>query len=126
MRLKRGFNIVENEYDHFEDTMTLIEFLGDIRRNKQIPSRVTVKGLDTLLLNSCDQEEMGLFIGELLRDGQGRGLIRTSAVVQFIVNGKITKDIHTKIKVRKEYINLENLFYGKVSRLAPDWVHAVR
>ena len=126
MRLKHGFNIVENEYDHFEDTMTLIEFLGDIRRNKQIPSRVTVKGLDTLLLNSCDQEEMGMFIGELLRDGQSKGLIRTSTVVQFIVDGKITKDIHTKIKVRKEYINLENLFYGKVSRLAPDWVHAVR
>ncbi|CAD6493688.1 MAG: hypothetical protein LAKADJCE_00559 [Candidatus Argoarchaeum ethanivorans] len=119
MRLKHGFNIVENEYDRFENIMTLLEFLGDIRRNKQIPSRVTVKGLDTLLLNSCDQEEMGMFIGELLRDGQSKGLIRTSTVVQFIVDGKITKDIHTKIKVRNEYINLENW-------LAPDWVHAVR
>ncbi|PXF60469.1 MAG: hypothetical protein C4B59_09350 [Candidatus Methanogaster sp.] len=99
MRLKRGFNIVENEYDHFEDTMTLLEFLNNIRRDEQIPSRLTVKGLDTLLLNSCDQEEMGMFIGELLRDGQSKGLIRTSTVVQFIVNGKITKDIHTKIKV---------------------------
>ena len=126
MRLKHGFNIVLNEYDHFEDTMTLLEFLGDIRRNKQIPSRVTVKGLDTLLLNSCDQEEMGVFIGELLRDGQSKGLIRPSIVVQFLLGGEITKDIHTKIKVRNEYINLENLFYGKVSRLAPDWVHAVR
>jgi len=126
MRLKHGFNIVLNEYDHFEDTLTLLEFLGDIRRNKQIPSRVTVKGLDTLLLNSCDQEEMGVFIGELLRDGQSKGLIRPSIVVQFLLGGEITKDIHTKIKVRNEYINLENLFYGKVSRLAPDWVHAVR
>ena len=126
MRLKHGFNIVLNEYDHFEDTLTLLEFLGDIRRNKQIPSRVTVKGLDTLLLNSCDQEEMGVFIGELLRDGQSKGLIRPSIVVQFLLGGEITKDIHTKIKVRNEYINLENLFYGKVSRLAPDGVHAVR
>ena len=126
MRLKRGFNIVLNEYDRFENIMTLLEFLGDIRRNKQIPSRVTVKGLDTLLLHSCDQEEMGMFISELLRDGQSKGLIRPSAVVQFLVDGEITKDIHTKIKVRNEYINLENLFYGKVSRLAPDWVHAVR
>ena len=100
--------------------------VNNIRRDEQIPSRVTVKGLDTLLLNSCDQEGMEMFIGELLRDGQSKGLIRTSAVVQFIVNGKITKDIHTKIKVRNEYINLENLFYGKVSRLAPDWVHVVR
>jgi len=87
---------------------------------------VTVKGLDTLLLNSCDLEEMVLFIGELLRDGQSKGRIRPSTVVQFIVNGKITKDVHTKIKVRNEYISLESLFYGKVSWLAPGWVHAVR
>ena len=126
MKLQSGFNIVEKEYEPFENSMTIIEFLGNIRRDERIPQRVTVKGLDTLLLNSCDQEEMIGFISDLLREGQSKGLIRPATTVQFIVSGKITKDVHTKIKVRDEYINLEKLFYGEITRLAPDWVHAVR
>lgn len=126
MKLQSGFNIVEKEYEPFEDSMTIIEFLGNIHRNEGIPRRVTVKGLDTLLLNSCDREEMIGFISNLLREGQSKGLLRPTTTVQFIMGGKITKDVHTKIKVRDEYINLEKLFYGEISRLAPDWVHAVR
>jgi hypothetical protein len=126
MKLQSGFNIVEKEYEPFENSMTIIEFLGNIRRDERIPQRVTVKGLDTLLLNSCDQEEMIGFVSNLLREGQSKGLIRPATTVQFIVSGKITKDVHTKIKVRDEYINLEKLFYGMISRQAPDWVHAVR
>ena len=126
MKLQSGFSIVGREYEPFENSMTIIEFLGNIHRNEWIPSRVTVKGLDTLLLNSCDQEEMIGFISNLLREGQSKGLLRPATTVQFIVSGKIMKDVHTKIKIRDEYINLEKLFYGKVSRLAPDWVHAVR
>lgn len=126
MKLQPGFNIVEREYEPFENLMTIIEFLGNIHRNERIARRVTVKGLDTLLLNSCDREEMIGFISTLLREGQSKGLIRPATTVQFIVSGKITKDVHTKIKVRDEYINLEKLFYGEISRQAPDWVHAVR
>jgi hypothetical protein len=126
MKLQSGFNIVEKEYEPFENSMTIIKFLGNIHRNERIASRVTVKGLDTLLLNSCDQEEMIGFISNLLREGQSKGLLRPTTTVQFIVEGKITKDVHTKIKVRDEYINLEKLFYGEISRQAPDWVHAVR
>jgi len=126
MKLQSGFNIVEKEYEPFENSMTIVEFLGNIHRNESIPHRVTVKGLATLLFNSCDQEEMIGFISNLLREGQSKGLLRVTTTVQFIVSGKITKDVHTKIKIRDEYINLEKLFYGKISRLAPDWVHAVR
>jgi hypothetical protein len=126
MKLQSGFNIVEKKYEPFENSMTIVEFLGNIHRNERIPSRVTVKGLDTLLLNSCDQEEMIGFISNLLREGQSKGLLRPATTVQFIVEGKITKDVHTKLKIRDEYINLEKLFYGKITRLAPDWVHAVR
>lgn len=126
MKLQQGFNIVEREYEPFENSMTIIEFLGNIYRNERIASRVTVRGLDTLLLNSCDREEMIGFVSNLLREGQIKGLIRPATTVQFIVSGKITKDVHTKIKVRDEYINLEKLFYGEISRQAPDWVHAVR
>jgi hypothetical protein len=126
MKLQPGFNIVEREYEPFENSMTIIEFLGNIHRNERIPHRVTVRGLDTLLLNSCDQEEMIGFISNLLREGLGKGLLRPATTVQFIVSGKITKDVHTKIKVRDEYINPEKLFYGEISRQAPDWVHAVR
>jgi len=126
MKLQSGFNIVEKEYEPFENSMTIIEFLGNIYRNEKIPHKVTVEGLDTLLLNSCDREEMIGFISTLLREGQSKGLIRPATTVQFIVSGKITKDVHTKIKVRDEYINLEKLFYGEISRQAPDWVHAVR
>lgn len=126
MKLQSGFNIVEKEYELFENSMTIIEFLRNIHRNENIPHRVTVKGLDTLLLNSCDREEMIEFVSTLLREGQSKGLLRPTTTVQFIVCGKITKDVHTKIKIRDEYINLEKLFYGKISRLAPDWVHAVR
>ena len=126
MKLQPGFNIVEKEYEPFENSMTIIEFLGNIYRNERIPHRVTVRGLDTLLLNSYDREEMIGFISNLLRDGLGKGLLRPTTTVQFIVSGKITKDVHTKIKIRDEYINLEKLFYGVISRQAPDWVHAVR
>jgi hypothetical protein len=126
MKLQPGFNIVEREYEPFENSMTIIEFLGNIHRNERIPHRVTVRGLDTLLLNSCDQEEMIGFISNLLREGLGKGLLRPATTVQFIVSGKITKDMHKKIKVRDEYINPEKLFYGEISRQAPDWVHAVR
>jgi len=125
MKLKSGFNIVEKEYESFE-TMTILEFLGNIHKDEQIPRRVTVNGLDTLLLNSCEQEEMVQFISGLLRKGQEKGLIRPTTTVQFIINGEITKDVHTKIKVRNEYISLEKLFYGGLTRQAPDWVHAVR
>ena len=126
MKLQSGFNIVEKKYEPFKNSMTIVEFLGNIHRNERISHRVTVNGLDTLLLNSCDQEEMIGFISNLLREGQSKGLIRPATTVQFIVKGKITKDVHTKLKIRDEYINLEKLFYGKISRLAPDWVHAVR
>jgi hypothetical protein len=126
MKLQPGFNIVEREYEPFENSMTIIEFLGNIYRNERISHRVTVRGLDTLLLNSYDQEEMIGFISNLLREGQSKGLLRPATTVQFIVSGKITKDVHTKIKIRDEYINLEKLFYGEILRQAPDWVHAVR
>lgn len=126
MNLPAGFNIVGKEYESFENSMTIIEFLGNIHRNEKVPPKVTVKGLDTLLFNSCDQEEMIEFVSNLLRDGQSKGLLRPSATVQFIVKGKITKDVHIKIKMRDEYINLERLFYGEIKRLGPDWVHAVR
>ena len=126
MKLQSGFNIVEKEYEPFKDAMTIIEFLGTIHRNERIPRRVTVNGLDTLLFNSSDREEMIGFISNLLREGQSKGLLRPATTVQFIVCGKITKDVHTKIKIRDEYINLERLFYGQISRLAPDWVHVVR
>lgn len=126
MKLQSGFNIVEKEYEPFEDSMTIIEFLGNIHRKERIPQRATVRGLDTLLLNSLDREEMIGFVSNLLREGQSQGLLRPTTTVQFIVGGKITKDVHTKLKIRDEYINLEKLFYGKITRLAPDWVHAVR
>ena len=125
MQLKPGFNIVENEYESF-DTMTILELLRRIYRNESIPRRVTVRGLDILLSNSYEQEEMVHFISSFLREGQNQGLIRPTTTIQFVINGNISKDIHTCIKVRNEYISLENLFYGGLTRQAPDWVHAVR
>lgn len=126
MKLKSGFNIVEKEYEPLKDTMTIIEFLGRIHRSEPLPQRVTVRGLDTLIFNAVDNEEMILFMRNLLRDGQGKGLIRPNTVVQFMVGGKIMKDMHTKLKIRNDYISLENLFSSQITRMAPDWIHAVK
>lgn len=126
MKLKHGFNIVEKEFEPFENSSTILEFLGKIRRKEQLPSRITVIGLDILLSNSANNNEMVEYIRNILRNGQSNGLIRPNAVIQFKIDGKISKDTSTKIKVKNDYIDIESLFSSQIIRMAPDWIYAVR
>ena len=125
MGLKQGFNIVTKTIESY-DEITILELFSRICKSEQIPTRITVTGLDTLLLNSCNATEMVKYIFTLLKRGENSKIIRTSAVVQFIVNGNLVKDTKISLKTKDDYIHLEGLFYGELTRQTPEWVHAVR
>jgi len=125
MTLKPIFNIVGKEYEAF-DKMSIIEFLREIKKGGRLPGRVTVVGLDYLLVNAKDAEEMSTYVRESLRDATGSGQLRPTSIIQFLVKGEITQDTHAKIKLKNEYINIENVFSGGVTRLGKDWLHAIK
>jgi hypothetical protein len=125
MELKPGFNIVTEKIESYEE-MTILEFFRRICERKEIPRRITVTGLDTLLINSCGATEMVKFIFSLLKEGQNSKIVRPSTVVQFIVNGNLVKDTRISLKTKDGNIPLEGLFYGELTRQTPEWVHAVR
>jgi len=116
-----GFNIVERrEYRNqiFPDRLSIIEFLKKVLREKRLPYNIAVFGLEELLYQAEDIEEISRYISNLLQDA-ANFLVRGNYIIQIVIEGELFV-VETYERPRVKYKNKEFLLYpifGKVKQV---------
>lgn len=116
-----GFNIVERrEYRNqiFPDRLSIIEFLKKVLREKRLPYNIAVFGLEELLYQAKDIEEISRYISNLLQDA-ANFLVRGNYIIQIVIEGELFV-VETYERPRVKYKNKEFLLYpifGKVKQV---------
>ena len=116
-----GFNIIERrEYRNqiFPDRLSIIEFLRKVLREERLPYNIAVFGLEELLYQAEDIEEISRYISNLLQDA-ANFLVRGNYIIQIVIEGELFV-VETYERPRVKYKNKEFLLYpifGKVKQV---------
>jgi hypothetical protein len=123
--LEVGYNLVEREsigkkYEEFQELMSIVQFLRNLRSQTNIPRKVAVSGLDKLLLQG---EETTAYVRRTLSNASDY-LISKSFTIQFIIEGRLTIDREPKIRMLDKEIRLRPIFGDRLVVRDVDWFYS--
>jgi hypothetical protein len=108
-----GYNLVERklvgkEFEVINEKMSIIEFLRRLRKGQVIEKKISVVGLDELMLSGG---EISSYIRSLLVESTG---ILWNRIIQFPVDGDLVLNREPKIKYRGREISLTPIFGNRL------------
>jgi len=123
--LNVGYNLVERKaigekYEDFEERISIIQFLRKIKRGEDIPKKVTVTGLDILLLQN---EKTSRYIRKILSNATSY-LFKRNPIIMFTVEERLVMDREQKIRYMDKEIRLNPLFGNRLTQKDLDWLHS--
>lgn len=126
MSLRAGFNIVSEPIDAGLPELTAVEFFRRLHHETAVPEWVTVRGLETLLSYTAENEREPTlaYMNRLL----GQAASGRPIGVQFIINGTVQKDTHVYIAPHgsDNRLYIDGLFREQPTRLSPTHFHSRR
>jgi hypothetical protein len=126
MSLQPGYNIVTEAVAETDTELTALEFFRKLIWNAEIETPVTVIHLDTMLLDT-DEEDRGDVLARLRRVLRESSSLDSLDAVQFLIDGRIVEDVQFRVRVehRNEavYLDVGEMFVEEPQRLSPN--HAV-
>lgn len=121
--LNAGYNISEREsieegkYERFEE-MSVLQFLRKVKRRESIPSKITILGLDLLLL----EEGMDRYVRKVLSNASDH-FFRRNPVIQFIVE-ELVMNLEPKVRVDNKEVRLTPIFGNRLTQEDVDWYYS--
>lgn len=118
-----GYNLVERklvgkEFEVINEKMSIIEFLRRLRKGQVIEKKISVVGLDELMLSG---NEISSYIRSLLVESTG---ILWNRIIQFPVDGDLVLNREPKIKYRGREISLTPIFGNRLVPKATGYFYA--
>ena len=108
-----GYNLVERklvgkEFEVINEKISIIDFLRRLRKGQAIKEKISVVGLDELMLSGG---EISSYIRSLLVESTG---ILWNRIIQFPVDGDLVLNREPKIKYRGREISLTPIFGNRL------------
>jgi len=118
-----GYNLVERrllgkDLEEIGDKMSIIEFLRRLKRRQPIKRKISVVGLDELLLSG---EEASSYIRSILVKSTG---ILWMCIVQFPLNGELVLNREPKIRYKSREVSLTAIFGNRIRPKMTGYFHS--
>lgn len=116
MALYQRYNVVADPIEDDLPELTALQFFRSVAADEEIPARLTVRGLERLLLY-IDSEERNTTIGDLQQVLHRSASFEPHAVIQFIVNAGLVHDDRFRLRIEHGgdplYINVGEMFIAE-------------
>jgi hypothetical protein len=118
-----GYNLVERrllgkDLEEIGDKMSIIEFLRRLKRRQPIKRKISVVGLDELLLSG---EEASSYIRSILVKSTGTLWMY---IVQFPLNGELVLNREPKIRYKSREVGLTAIFGNRIRPKMTGYFHS--
>ena len=122
--LSVGYNLVErksigDKYEEIEEKTSIINFLRQIKRRKEIPKKVAVIGLGSLLFQDIKMR----YIRRILSDSTGY-FFKRNPIIMFVIEERLVIDREPKIRFMGREIKIYPIFGNRLIQRDVDWFHA--
>jgi len=118
-----GYNLVErkhlgNEFEEINEKISIIEFLRRLQREQALELKISVVGLDELLLSG---DKISSYVRSLLVKSTG---ILWNHIIQFPIDGELVLNREPKIKYRGREISLTPIFGNRLMPKADGYFYS--
>jgi hypothetical protein len=118
-----GYNLVErkllgNEFEEISEKISIIEFLRRLQRGQALELKISVVGLDELLLSG---DKISSYVRSLLVKSTG---ILWNHIIQFPIDGELVLNREPKIKYRGREISLTPIFGNRLMPKADGYFYS--
>jgi hypothetical protein len=118
-----GYNLVERkllgkEFEEISEKISIIEFLRRLQRGQALELKISVVGLDELLLFG---DKISSYVRSLLVKSTG---ILWNHIIQFPIDGELVLNREPKIKYRGREISLTPIFGNRLMPKADGYFYS--
>jgi hypothetical protein len=118
-----GYNLVERkllgkEFEEINEKISIIEFLRRLQREQALELKISVVGLDELLLSG---DKISSYVRSLLVKSTG---ILWNHIIQFPIDGELVLNREPKIKYRGREISLTPIFGNRLMPKADGYFYS--
>jgi hypothetical protein len=118
-----GYNFVERKYlgkefEEINEKMSIIEFLRRLHRRQAMKPKISVVGLDEVLLSD---DKISSYIRSLLVKSIG---LLWNHIIQFPINGDLVLNREPKIRYKGKEISLTPIFGNRLVLKADGYFHS--
>jgi hypothetical protein len=118
-----GYNLVERkllgkEFEEISEKISIIEFLRRLQRGQALELKISVVGLDELLLSG---DKISSYVRSLLVKSTG---ILWNHIIQFPIDGELVLNREPKIKYRGREISLTPIFGNRLMPKADGYFYS--
>jgi hypothetical protein len=118
-----GYNLVERkhlgkEFEEISEKISIIEFLRRLQREQALELKISVVGLDELLLSG---DKISSYVRSLLVKSTG---ILWNHIIQFPIDGELVLNREPKIKYRGREISLTPIFGNRLMPKADGYFYS--
>ena len=116
MALQQRYNIVSDPEDEGLPEMGALQFFRAVAADEDLPARLTVTGLDRLLLH-LDDDERNMCLADLQQVLLRSSSFEPHSVVQFVVNARLVHDDYFRLGIEhggeNRYLNVGEIFIAE-------------
>jgi len=118
-----GYNLIERklmgkEFEEIKEKMSIIEFLRRLHRRQTINQKISVTGLEEVLLTG---PETARYIRGILINSTNT--LRTH-IIQFPINGELTLNKEPKIRYKSKEISMTPIFGNRIKLKTIGFFHS--
>lgn len=126
MTLHQGYNLVTEAVADTESEMSSLEFFRTLAADEQVPTPITVTGLENLLYHT-DEDDRGAALSTLRQTLRNSRSLGSMDAVQFVIDGQLVDDVEFRVRVEDSdggvYLDVGQLFVEEPKPLTA--THAV-
>lgn len=113
MALHQGYNLVTEPVADTESEMASLEFFRRLAADEDVPTPITVTGLENLLYNA-DKDERAAVLNLLRQCLRNSRSLAPMDATQFVIDGQLVDDVEFRVRIEGSeggvYLDVGQLF----------------